>query len=105
MTQRTQRQKRKPARLVLRLYIAGGSPNSVRARENLRAAIAGLPNEDVSLELVDVLREPERALRDTVLVTPTLIRVAPAPEQRVIGNLRDRSVLLAGLGISEAGID
>jgi circadian clock protein KaiB len=94
--------KRKPARLILRLYIAGDSPNSVRARDNLRAAIADHPQQDVSVELVDVLEDPQRALRDAVLVTPTLIRVAPAPERRVIGNLHDRSILLAGLGISEA---
>jgi circadian clock protein KaiB len=96
---------RKPAKLVLRLYVAGDSPNSVRARENLRKAIASVPHEDVNLELVDVLRDPERALRDAVLITPTLIRIAPMPERRVIGNLHDRSVLLAGLGISEAGLD
>lgn len=95
----------KRAALVLRLYVAGDSPNSVRARENLRAAMAGLPTEEVSLELVDVLRDPERALLDAVLVTPTLIRVAPEPERRVIGNLHDRTVLLAGLGICEASLD
>ena len=95
---------RAPAKLVLRLYVAGGSPNSERARQNLRAALAHLPQERVSVELVDVLRDPERALRDGVLVTPTLIRERPAPEQRFIGTLNDRSVLLAGLGISEAGL-
>ena len=85
--------------LCLRLYVAGESPNSVLARRNLRAAIAHLGEGEVNLEVVDVLRNPERGLRDGILVTPTVIRVAPAPERRVIGNLRDRAALLAGLAI------
>jgi circadian clock protein KaiB len=89
------------APLCLRLYIAGESPNSNLARANLHAAIAHLPSSEVNLEVIDVLRNPERGLVDGVLVTPTLIRVAPSPEQRVIGNLRDRNALLAGLGLSE----
>jgi circadian clock protein KaiB len=92
----------KPAALVLRLYVAGDSPNSILAVGNLRAAIAHLPTTAVSLQLIDVLIDPELGLQDGVLVTPTLIRVAPAPERRVIGNLRDRTALLAGLGITGA---
>jgi circadian clock protein KaiB len=92
-------------RLVLCLYLAGDSPNSVLARSNLRAAIAHMAKEEVSLEIVDVLRDPARGLRDAVLVTPTLVRVEPRPEKRVIGNLRDRGALLAGLGIGEARHD
>ncbi|HMI89207.1 MAG TPA: circadian clock KaiB family protein [Polyangiaceae bacterium] len=95
--------KGKHPQLVLCLYLAGDSPNSALAKTHLRTAIAHLAKEDVTLELVDVLRDPARGLRDGVLVTPTLVRVAPTPEQRVIGNLRDRSALLAGLGISEVG--
>jgi len=88
-------------RLVLRLYVAGESPNSVIAKRNLRAAIVHLADHQAVVELVDVLAEPERSLRDGVLVTPTLIRVAPPPQRRVIGNLRDRAALLAGLGLAE----
>jgi len=95
------RAKRDGAALVLRLYVAGESPNSDLARTHLRAAIEHLPAAAVSLEIVDVLREPLRALHDGVLVTPTLIRIAPLPERRVIGNLRDRDALFSGLGIAE----
>jgi circadian clock protein KaiB len=88
-----------PPRLSLRLYVAGESPNSVQARINLRTALDASLQADVNLEVVDVLVHPERGLQDGILVTPTLIRLAPAPERRVIGNLRDRDALLAGLGI------
>jgi circadian clock protein KaiB len=101
MTARPRKGKRS-ARLVLRLYVAGDSANSVLARSNLQSAIAHLGKDEVVLEIVDVLRDPERGLRDGILATPTLIRAAPSPEQRVIGNLRDRTALVAGLGIVTA---
>lgn len=78
--------------------MAGESANSMLARSNLQAAIAHLTSDQVSLELIDVLREPQRSLRDGVLVTPTLVKVSPAPERRVIGNLRDQAALHEGLG-------
>jgi circadian clock protein KaiB len=90
------------AHLSLRLYVAGESPNSTLARAHLQAALAHVPKAEVTLEVIDVLRHPERGLDDRVLVTPTLIRLSPGPEQRVIGNLRDRSALFAGLGLKEA---
>jgi circadian clock protein KaiB len=91
---------RTPAPLSLRLYVAGESPNSAQARSNLQAALETSLETDVNLEVVDVLLHPERGLEDCILVTPTLIRLTPPPEQRVIGNLRDRNALLIGLGIS-----
>ncbi len=80
--------------LSLRLYVAGDAPNSVAAMSNLRLALAQLTDAPVDLEIVDVLREPERGLADRVLVTPMLIRLAPLPERRVVGNLREQAVLL-----------
>ena len=86
----------KPSPLVLRLYIAGNGPNSVRAVANAKS----LRGEDLlpahQLEIVDMLEHPLRALADGVLVTPTLLRISPSPVLRVIGNLSDtREVLLA----------
>jgi circadian clock protein KaiB len=83
--------------VVLRLYVAGRGPNSTEARRNLDAFLANRSHPEVTLEVVDVLAEPERGLRDSVLVTPTLIRCHPGPEARVVGNLRDRASLLASL--------
>ena len=100
----TARRRKEPAvrSLLLRLYVAGTSPNSLIAAANIKAIIAGLSEHEVTLEIVDVLKDPERGLRDGVVVTPTLVRFLPAPERRVIGNLRDRLALLAGLGLDEA---
>ena len=90
---------------LLRLYVAGDSPNSVIAVRNLREVIKKFPRAQVRLELVDVLLEPERGLRDGVLVTPTLVKVQPAPERRIIGTLKDNSALLAGLGLAEGEVE
>ena len=87
--------------VTLRLYVAGDGPNAVDARRNLEAFLAQHPDHDVQLEIIDVLRNPQRGLSDGVLVTPLLVKVAPAPERRVVGNLQDRTALVAGLGFEE----
>jgi circadian clock protein KaiB len=88
--------------LRVRLYVAGDAPNSLAAVANLRAAVAEFPKHSVDIELIDVLSDPERGLRDGILVTPMLVRSEPLPERRVLGNLRDRGVLLGALGLDKA---
>jgi circadian clock protein KaiB len=87
--------------VAVRLYVAGDGPNAVTARRNLDAFFAQYPDYQVELEVIDVLRNPERGLADGVLVTPLLVKVAPPPERRVIGNLQDQTALVAGLGFGE----
>jgi circadian clock protein KaiB len=82
------------------LYVAGDGPNSVAARAHLKAALDAFPGHAVEVEIVDVVGEPDRGLRDGVLVTPMLIRYAPPPEKRILGNLRDRAMLLALLELA-----
>jgi circadian clock protein KaiB len=50
------------------------------------------------LEIVDLLEHPTEALADGVIVTPTLLKVLPAPAQRLIGNLSDKKAVLDTLG-------
>ena len=85
--------------LRLRLFVAGGSPNSVQARENLRAMLAGREDE-VELEVIDVLQDPERGFHDGILVTPTLVKLTPAPLRQIAGNLANRPRILEALGLS-----
>ena len=77
------------ARLVLRLYVAGSAPNSVRAIANATAICDEHFAAQHTLEIVDLLVEPERALADGIIVTPTLLKVSPSPVQRLVGNLSD----------------
>lgn len=99
MTKRTAA--RSASAVVLRLYVAGDGPNSIAARRNLDAFLARHAERAIELEIIDVLANPERGLADGVLVTPLLVKVAPAPERRVIGTLVDQTVLVASLGLGE----
>lgn len=88
--------------IQLRLYVAGDAPNSVAAIANLEAVLAEHTGPRVSLEVIDVLKDPRRGLRDGVLVTPVVVRVAPVPQRRVIGTLVDRAFVRNVLGLGEA---
>jgi circadian clock protein KaiB len=85
----------------LRLYVAGALPNSVQAEENLRALCEEHLAGRHTLEVVDFLDRPGRALQDGVVVTPTLLKVSPEPKQIVVGTLADRPAVLRALGLTE----
>jgi circadian clock protein KaiB len=91
--------------LVLRLYVAGAAPHSTRALANVRAMCDQHLGERYQLEVVDVLRHPARALDEGILVTPTLVKVAPEPVSTLIGDLSDRMLVLSTLGLSARGTD
>ena len=83
----------------LRLYVAEGAPNSVRAVANLRRLVDSELSGRAEIELVDVLTEPERALLDKILVTPTLVRLEPLPVRRIVGTLDHVERVLAVLDV------
>jgi len=88
-------------RTQVRVYVAGDGPNSEGAIAALRALLAEFSQHAIDLEIVDVIQEPERAMRDGVLVTPMLVKHAPPPERRILGRLSDRRLLLSVLGLEE----
>jgi circadian clock protein KaiB len=89
---------RRNGKLHLRLYVAGNAPNSLRAIRNAEALCEEHFLARYDLEIVDLLEQPKRALADGIIVTPTLLKVSPAPVQRVVGNLSDTNQVLAALG-------
>jgi circadian clock protein KaiB len=90
--------KTKAGVVSLRLYIAGNAPNSLRAVANTKAICQEYLTGRSDLEIVDLLRHPERALADGIIVTPTLVRLKPRPIHRVIGDLSDTAQVLMMLG-------
>jgi circadian clock protein KaiB len=82
----------------LRLYVAGNAPNSLSAIANAKAICEGHPGLPYELEIVDLLKHPQRALSDRIIVTPTLLRLRPLPAGRVVGNLSDTRQVLLLLG-------
>jgi circadian clock protein KaiB len=85
--------------VVLRLYIVGGAPNSVQAIANLEAICREYLKEGHKLEVVDVLKQPGRAMAEGVLVTPSLAKLSPLPSANVVGNLSDKAKVLLALGL------
>ena len=86
---------------VFRIYIAGGAPNSVRALANLYALCRQNFPESHRIEVIDILKEPMRALGEAILVTPTVVKVSPGPEVQMIGNLSDEEGVLRALGLPQ----
>lgn len=83
---------------VLRLYVAGRSPISLRAHSNMRQIDQDFFGGRCQIEIVDVLDAPQRAVADGILVTPTLIKLSPAPSVRIIGDLSLVEKVLFSLG-------
>ena len=83
--------------LLLRLYVAGNAPNSLRAVANATAICEEYLTSRYQLEVIDLLKHPRRAMADGIIVTPTLLRLRPLPVQRVIGNLSDTNQVLLTL--------
>ncbi|MDB4916908.1 MAG: circadian clock protein KaiB [Gemmatimonadetes bacterium] len=93
--------RRAEPRLHLRLYIAGNAPNSLLAVANAKSLCEEHFAERHVLEIVDLLEQPLRALADAIIVTPTLLKLAPLPAYRVIGNLNDRKQVLLTLSTND----
>jgi circadian clock protein KaiB len=87
----------RPDVLKLRLYVAGNAPNSLRAAANTKAICVDHFSAAYELEIVDLLLDPQRALDDGIVVTPTLLKLSPGPIQRLIGTLNDRVQVLLTL--------
>lgn len=81
----------------LRLYVAGQSPKSVRAVENLRRVCEEHLPGRYEIELVDLVQNPHLARGDEIIAVPTLIRKLPEPVRRIIGDLSDTEKVLIGL--------
>ena len=87
------------ATFKFRLYVAGNGLNSAQAVANLSALCRAHLPERHHIEVVDVFRQPERALQDGILMTPTLVKLAPLPVRTIIGTLRQTSSVLLALGL------
>jgi circadian clock protein KaiB len=81
-----------------RLYTAADTQNSVQALANLTAICRAYLPDQHEIEVVDVFREPQRALADGIHMTPTLIKLAPGPIQRIVGTLSQNQRMLQMLG-------
>lgn len=84
---------------VLKLYVAGNTPNSIRALRILRNILEQDFKGVYALKVIDVLTNPQLAEEDKILATPTLSKILPPPVRKIIGDLSDREKVLIGLDL------
>ncbi len=83
----------------LRLYIAGNTPKSVTALNNLKKYCEEHLKGEYKIEVVDLLVQPQLAAGDQILARPTLVRKVPVPIRKIIGDLSNEEKVLVGLNI------
>ncbi len=104
------RSKRPPARRKssgraeweLRLYVAGQTPNSVAAFENLKRLCDTHLRGRYRIEVVDLMKNPTLAKGDQIIAVPTLVRKLPPPVKKILGNLASEQRVLVGLDLQPA---
>lgn len=88
--------------ILLKLYVTG---TTSRATEAIRKTSEIVEHFliDCELEVIDILSRPDLAEQDRIIATPTIVRVAPPPVRKVIGDISDPHTLLNGLGLVAEG--
>jgi len=83
----------------LRLYVAGKTARSVAALENLKTLCETHLAGRYSIEIIDLLVNPQLAAGDQIIAVPTLVRKMPEPIRKIIGDLSSQERVLVGLDI------
>lgn len=88
---------------VLRLYVAGQTPNALTAFSNLKKICKEQLKGKFSIEVIDLLINPQLGNEDQILALPTLVRKLPVPVRKIIGDLSDTERVLVGLDLLPVG--
>lgn len=87
---------------VLRLYVTGGTLSSLRAIVRVREVCEECLPGRYQLQVIDIYQQPTLAEGDHITAAPTLVRRAPGPLRKLIGDLANRERILAGLELQAA---
>ena len=82
------------------LYVAGTSSYSLRAVESMNRLCIGALKNRCQLYIIDIYESPEPARKAQIVAVPTLVRLAPPPVRRLVGDLSDPGRVLQFLGVS-----
>jgi len=85
------------------LYIAGQTPKSILALENITKYSREHLRSKYTIEVIDLLKSPQLAEDDQIFAIPTLVRKVPKPLKKIIGDLSDKEKVLIGLNIRPIG--
>ena len=88
---------------VLRLYVSGMTPNSLRAIENVRKICAEHLQGRYPLEIIDIYQQPILAREGQIVAAPTLVKELPPPLRKFIGDMSKTERILVGLDVERKG--
>ena len=91
-----------PAEYAFDLYVTGATPNSTRAVRNIKEICEQYLAGRYALRIIDLYQESQLAQHEQIIAAPTLVRVRPLPQRRLVGDLSDRAAVLAALGLPAA---
>ncbi|SNB47278.1 circadian clock KaiB family protein [Geobacter sp. DSM 9736] len=86
---------------VLRLYVTGTTPNSLRAIENVKRICEEHLKGRYELEIVDIYQQPIFAKEGQIVAAPTLVKKLPPPLRKFIGDMSQTEKILLGLDLRE----
>jgi len=84
---------------VLRLYVTGTTPQSVRAIANIKKLCEIHLKGRYELDVVDLYQQPQLAQGEQIIAAPTLVKRLPLPQRRIIGDMSMSERVLAGLDL------
>lgn len=87
----------------LRLYVAGQTPKSLAALSNLKRICTEHLSGNYTVEVIDLIKNPQLAQSDQILAIPTLVRNLPKPIRKIIGDLSNADRVVIGLNLAEGG--
>ena len=87
------------AEYILRLYVTGLTPRSLKAISNLKRFCEEHFPDEYDLEVIDIYKNPKAARDADIIAAPTLIKKLPAPLRRFVGDLSNQERLLVGMGL------
>ena len=85
----------------LKLFIAGMSPNSIRAIENIKLICNKYIHDHYELEVIDIYQQPHLAKELDLIALPTLLKKNPGPEGMLVGDMSDTKKVLSILNLKE----
>ena len=91
----------RPELWELRLYVAGQTPRAIAALENLKKICEEHLAGQYTIEVIDLLKNPQLASGDQILAVPTLVRKLPEPVRKIIGDLSNEERVLVGLDLRQ----
>ncbi len=89
---------------VLRLYVAGMSPKSIQAIENIKKVCEENMPGRYQLDIIDIYQQPIFAKEGQIVAAPTLIKELPLPISKLVGDMSNKERVLVGLDLRSMGL-